>query len=103
MDAESSFWTSSRLLDTVRCSTPSGLDQIFNMHLKIFIVTRFETGYTLHPSLKCLEAVLKDAVWFLFCLQVNRHNIEKLRQRVLNGMTKHPGANFVCFPDGGKW
>eukprot|EP00898_Chlorokybus_atmophyticus_P005611 jgi/Chlat1/6050/Chrsp4S06335 len=30
-------------------------------------------------------------------------NIEKLRQRVINGMSKWPGANFVVFPDGGKW
>ena len=30
-------------------------------------------------------------------------NLAKLRQRVLNGMTQHPGANFVLFPDGGRW
>eukprot|EP00897_Mesotaenium_endlicherianum_P003119 jgi/Mesen1/2835/ME000174S02093 len=34
---------------------------------------------------------------------VNRNNIEKLRQLIINGMSKYPGANFVVFPDGGKW
>lgn len=34
---------------------------------------------------------------------VSRYNIEKLRQCVINGMGKHPGANFVIFPDGSKW
>jgi len=31
-----------------------------------------------------------------------RHNIEKLRKRVKNGMNVHPGANFVLFKAGGK-
>ena len=31
-----------------------------------------------------------------------RHNIEKLRKRVKNGMNVHPGANFVLFKSGGK-
>ena len=29
--------------------------------------------------------------------------MEKLRACVINGMTQHPGANFVIFPDGNKW
>jgi DNA-directed RNA polymerase III subunit RPC1 len=32
----------------------------------------------------------------------HRHNIEKLRKRVRNGMSCHPGANFVLFKSGGK-
>jgi len=32
---------------------------------------------------------------------VNRHNIVMLRERVRNGMSKHPGANFVKFATGG--
>ncbi len=32
---------------------------------------------------------------------VNRHNIVMLRERVRNGMAKHPGANFVKFATGG--
>eukprot|EP00959_Pyramimonas_sp_CCMP1952_P461302 9481351-Pyramimonas_sp.AAC.1 len=35
--------------------------------------------------------------------KVSRYNIEKLRKCVMNGMTQHPGANFVVFPDGNKW
>ncbi len=31
-----------------------------------------------------------------------RANIEKLRKRVKNGMSCHPGANFVLFKSGGK-
>lgn len=34
--------------------------------------------------------------------KVSRYNIEKLRGRVINGMTKHPGANFIIYPDGNK-
>lgn len=34
--------------------------------------------------------------------KVSRYNIEKLRGRVINGMTKHPGANFIILPDGTK-
>lgn len=34
--------------------------------------------------------------------KVTRYNIEKLRQCVINGMSKHPGANFVVFPENGK-
>ncbi|KAK3261073.1 hypothetical protein CYMTET_30006, partial [Cymbomonas tetramitiformis] len=34
--------------------------------------------------------------------KVSRYNIEKLRQCVLNGKMKHPGANFVVYPDGNK-
>ena len=32
---------------------------------------------------------------------VSRHNIEMIRERVRNGMNKHPGANFVRFKSGG--
>lgn len=35
--------------------------------------------------------------------RVTDHNINKLRGRVVNGTSMHPGANFVAFPDGGKW
>jgi len=31
-----------------------------------------------------------------------RHNIEKLRKCVRNGMSCHPGANFVVFKSGRK-
>lgn len=34
--------------------------------------------------------------------KVSRYNIDKLRSRVMNGMTKHPGANFIIYPDGNK-
>lgn len=34
--------------------------------------------------------------------KVSRYNIEKLRGRIINGMTKHPGANFILYPDGHK-
>jgi DNA-directed RNA polymerase beta' subunit len=32
---------------------------------------------------------------------VSRHNIEKIRECVRNGMNQHPGANFVRFKSGG--
>ena len=32
---------------------------------------------------------------------VSRHNIESVRERVRNGMNRHPGANFVRFKSGG--
>ena len=32
---------------------------------------------------------------------VSRHNIEMIRERVINGMNRHPGANFVKFKSGG--
>ena len=32
---------------------------------------------------------------------VSRHNIEMIRERVRNGMNRHPGANFVKFKSGG--
>ena len=38
------------------------------------------------------------APWLL----LHRHNIEKLRKCVRNGMSAHPGANFVLFKSGGK-
>ena len=28
---------------------------------------------------------------------ISKHNIEHIRERVRNGMNKHPGANFVRF------
>ncbi|KAI9305749.1 hypothetical protein BJ944DRAFT_161146 [Cunninghamella echinulata] len=34
--------------------------------------------------------------------RVNKHNIEKLRQNVINGPEVHPGANFVGFGNGFK-
>jgi DNA-directed RNA polymerase III subunit RPC1 len=34
--------------------------------------------------------------------RVSNYNIEKLRERVRNGPTKHPGANFITLPDGTK-
>lgn len=35
--------------------------------------------------------------------RVSRHNIHRLRSRVINGVGKYPGANFVIYPDGNKW
>ena len=35
--------------------------------------------------------------------RVTPHNVGALRARVLNGMATWPGANFVAFPDGGRW
>ena len=32
--------------------------------------------------------------------RVTRHNLEKLRQRVLNGVSQWPGANFVIMQEG---
>ena len=32
--------------------------------------------------------------------RVTRHNLEKLRQRVINGVSQWPGANFVIMPEG---
>jgi DNA-directed RNA polymerase III subunit RPC1 len=32
---------------------------------------------------------------------ISKHNIEHIRERVRNGMNKHPGANFVRFKSGG--
>ncbi|PSC73949.1 DNA-directed RNA polymerase III subunit rpc1-like isoform X2 [Micractinium conductrix] len=34
--------------------------------------------------------------------RVTEHNIEKLKQRVLNGTSQWPGANFILFPSGDK-
>jgi DNA-directed RNA polymerase III subunit RPC1 len=34
--------------------------------------------------------------------KVSRYNIDKLRALVINGMSKHPGANFIVYPDGNK-
>ena len=33
---------------------------------------------------------------------VTRYNIDKLRQRVINGLNKYPGANFVRYPGGNE-
>ena len=35
--------------------------------------------------------------------RVTVHTLDRLRARVLNGMAAWPGANFVAFPDGGRW
>jgi len=35
--------------------------------------------------------------------RVTSHNIERLRKCVVNGVSTHPGAWFVLFPNGGKW
>eukprot|EP00850_Spirogloea_muscicola_P023482 SM000360S13676 [mRNA] locus=s360:20430:29808:- [translate_table: standard] len=57
------------------------------------------------PNLKIDEVAvpIQMAQNLTYPEMVSRYNIEKLRQRVANGMSKHPGANFVVFPDGGKW
>eukprot|EP00899_Mesostigma_viride_P025365 jgi/Mesvir1/6012/Mv00758-RA.2 len=57
------------------------------------------------PNLRIDEVAVPVAVAQILTYpeKVSRYNIEKLRQRVINGMTRHPGANFVRFPDGGKW
>ena len=35
--------------------------------------------------------------------RVTAHNVDALRARVLAGASRWPGANFVRFPDGGRW
>lgn len=35
--------------------------------------------------------------------RVTQHNVQKLRQRILNGLTTWPGANFVVMADGTRW
>lgn len=42
------------------------------------------------------------AMTLTFPERVCKHNIEKLRGRVKNGMALHPGANFVNFASGAK-
>ncbi|GBG75764.1 hypothetical protein CBR_g21008 [Chara braunii] len=57
------------------------------------------------PNLKVTEVAVPVlmAQTLTFPEKVSKYNIEKLRQRVINGINKHPGANFVVFPDGGRW
>ncbi|XP_024535104.1 DNA-directed RNA polymerase III subunit 1 [Selaginella moellendorffii] len=56
------------------------------------------------PNLKVSEVAVPIlmAQTLTYPEKVSAHNIEKLRQRVINGKEKHPGANFVVFPDGVK-
>jgi len=57
------------------------------------------------PNLKVTEVgvPMHIAMHMTYPERVSRYNIAKLRQCVINGMTQHPGANFVIFPDGNKW
>ncbi|GJP56565.1 hypothetical protein CLOM_g15621 [Closterium sp. NIES-68] len=57
------------------------------------------------PNLKISEVAvpMHMAQLLTFPEAVNRHNIHKLRQLVINGTAKYPGANFVVYPNGNKW
>lgn len=54
------------------------------------------------PNLKITEVAIPVlmAQVLTYPEKVTRHNIEKLRQCVRNGPSKHPGANFVTLLDG---
>jgi len=56
------------------------------------------------PNLRIDEVGVPEHVakTLTFPERVCKHNIEKLRRRVKNGMAVHPGANFVLFTSGGK-
>jgi DNA-directed RNA polymerase III subunit RPC1 len=56
------------------------------------------------PNLKITEVAvpLLMAQILTYPEKVSRYNIDKLRARVINGMSKHPGANFIVYPDGNK-
>lgn len=55
------------------------------------------------PERVCMCAIAPPAPRSsLISALFGRHNIEKLRKRVKNGMNVHPGANFVLFKAGGK-
>lgn len=56
------------------------------------------------PNLRVDEVGIPEQVacTLTFPERVSRNNIEKLRDRVKNGMNKHPGANFVLFSNGNK-
>ncbi|CAM6102061.1 unnamed protein product [Calypogeia fissa] len=56
------------------------------------------------PNLKITELAVPIlmAQTLTYPERVTRYNIEKLKQCVINGMSKHPGANFVVFNDNGK-
>ena len=43
------------------------------------------------------------AMTLTYPARVTPHNLADLRGRVLAGMGRWPGANFVRFPDGGRW
>jgi DNA-directed RNA polymerase III subunit RPC1 len=57
------------------------------------------------PNLKVTEVgvPMHVAMHMTYPERVSRYNIDKLRKCIINGMTRHPGANFVIFPDGNKW
>ncbi|CAI5533621.1 unnamed protein product, partial [Closterium sp. Naga37s-1] len=57
------------------------------------------------PNLKISEVAvpMHMAQLLTFPEAVSRHNIHKLRQLVINGTAKYPGANFVLYPNGNKW
>ncbi|KAJ4819747.1 DNA-directed RNA polymerase subunit [Rhynchospora pubera] len=56
------------------------------------------------PNLKITEVAIPVlmAKVLTYPERVSNYNIEKLRERVRNGPTKHPGANFITLPDGTK-
>ncbi|KAG2499255.1 hypothetical protein HYH03_002834 [Edaphochlamys debaryana] len=56
------------------------------------------------PNLQIYQVCVPQhmAVVLTYPERVTRHNMDKLRQRVLNGISTWPGANFVVSPDGDK-
>lgn len=56
------------------------------------------------PNMRIDQVAVPDRVAKIltFPERVNRHNIHKLRQNVINGPFVHPGANYVTFQDGVK-
>ncbi|KAL4425069.1 hypothetical protein ABPG77_010383 [Micractinium sp. CCAP 211/92] len=56
------------------------------------------------PNLRVDEVCVPQlmALVLTYPERVTEHNIEKLKQRVLNGTSQWPGANFILFPSGDK-
>ncbi|GLC35764.1 hypothetical protein PLESTM_000363300 [Pleodorina starrii] len=56
------------------------------------------------PNLQIYQVCVPQhmAVVLTYPERVTRYNMDKLRQRVLNGISTWPGANFVVTPDGDK-
>ncbi|GIL99158.1 hypothetical protein Vretimale_4372 [Volvox reticuliferus] len=56
------------------------------------------------PNLQIFQVCVPQhmAVVLTYPERVTRHNMDKLRQRVINGISTWPGANFVITPDGEK-
>jgi len=56
------------------------------------------------PNLKINEVAIPELVAKVLTYpeRVFAHNIERLRQNVLNGADVHPGANYIQYPDNKK-